>query len=87
MSVGDQVMRGRSRGELPEFTCHCGPQLIDGRVQYLTFNEDDASGRTPVQTSSVGDYPGPRDMGLEVIDTNDTTTTYQRSPDTIKMSG
>lgn len=83
----DQIMLGKSRGELPKFTCHCGPQVIDGRVQYLTFNEDEASGRAPAQVSSTGDYPGPRDLGIEVIATNDTDTTYQRTVGGITMSG
>lgn len=87
MSVGDQIMLGKSRGNLPVFTCHCGPQMVDGKITYLTFNEDEASGRGPVQTSSVGDYPGPADMGVEIIATNDTATTYQRTAGGITMSG
>jgi hypothetical protein len=88
MSAGDQIMLGKSRGELPVFSCHCGPQLIDGRVQYLTHNEDEASGRVPVQTSSVGDYPGPVDMGFERIGMDgNCSDTYQRTSDSLKLSG
>jgi hypothetical protein len=85
--MADQIMLGKSRGDLPEFTCHCGPQMVKGKITYLTFNEDEASGRVPVQTSSVGDYPGPADMGIDIIATNDCTTTYQRTADGIHMSG
>lgn len=88
MAVGDQIMLGKSRGDLPTFSCHCGPQMVDGKITYLTHNEDEASGRTPVQTSSTGDYPGPADMGIEIMcPDHDSETTYQRTADTIRMSG
>lgn len=87
--IGDsQPMLGRMHGDLPPFSCHCGPQVIEGRVQYLTYNEDEATGRAPVQTTSMGDYPSARDMGIEVMgESHDTDATFQRKPDGIHMSG
>jgi hypothetical protein len=62
--------------------------MVDGKITYLTHNEDEASGRVPVQTSSTGDYPGPADMGIEIMSPDhDSETTYQRTADSIRMSG